>query len=134
MLVKARIINWQTVPHNVEPFISPNQTCISSGKMYTVYAVSLYLGVVFVLVIDDLETPVFLPSWLFETVVTDIPHDWICHLQVSDDVEMILGPEFLARDLDAYNSLVDQESDQLARFWSWCQRQDDGKEDIENSS
>lgn len=118
MKVKGLNIDWDKVPSEVEPFISPNQTFITSGKEYSVYALSIYSKVVFILVIDDLDTPVFLPTWIFETISTYIPENWICNLKLSDDVEMVLGPEFLAKDLEAYSRMIDQETEQLDQFWS----------------
>lgn len=124
MKVRGLNIDWDKVPPEVEPFISPGQTFITSGKEYSVYALSIFSKVVFILVIDDLDTPVFVPNWIFETISTCIPKKWICNLKLSDDVEMVLGPEFLAKDLGAYNSMIDQETDQLEQFWSLVKKGD----------
>src|SRR5258708_1620663 len=61
-------------------FVSPSQTFLSSTKHYEVYAVSVYDTVVFVQVLDDLDTPVFLPRVLFNVVESTIPDDWICNV------------------------------------------------------
>ncbi len=119
MQVRGLSINWNKVPAEVEPFISSKQTFITPGEKYSVHALSIYNKVLFVLVIDDLNTPVFVPVWLFEIISTDIPDDWICNLKASSEVEMILGPEFLARDIESYNSMVDQESEKLEQLWFW---------------
>ncbi len=122
MQVKALNIDWKNVPPEVKPFISHTQTFITPGKEYPAYALSIYVKVVFLLIIDDLETPVFLPSWLFEIVSPDIPKDWICNLRVDDDVDMVIGTEFIAKDLEAYNSLADQEPEQLDRVWALVEK------------
>ena len=123
MQLKALNIEWDKVPSELESFISPNQTFITPGKEYFVYALSIYIKIVFALVIDDLNTPVFLPASIFETISPEVPCDWICNLGVDDDLEMILGPEFIAKDLEAYSSMVDQESDQVERFWIWSKKE-----------
>lgn len=123
MQLKALNIKWDKVPSELESFISPNQTFITPGKEYSVYALSIYIKIVFALVIDDLNTPVFLPASIFETISTEVPCDWICNLRVDDDLEMVLGPEFIAKDLEAYSSMIDQESDQVERFWIWSKKE-----------
>lgn len=122
MQVKARNIDWEKVPIEVKPFISSTQTFITSGKEYSAFALSCYMKVIFLLIIDDLDTPAFLPSWLFEIISSDIPKDWICSLRVDDDIDMVIGPEFIAKDLEAYNSLVDQEPEQLDRIWALVEK------------
>lgn len=98
-------------------FVSPKQLFLSTGRDYPVYAVSVYEKVVFVQVVDDKETPTFLPRALFQMVDSEVPKDWICNLFPDGPIQMVLGPPFVAKDLDAYNAMIDQEAAQVERFW-----------------
>lgn len=116
MRVRAIDVEWSKLEPAVMRFVSKSQTLLTPGTEYDVHAVSVYKGVVFVLVVDDLKTPVFYPSALFETACTETPRDWKCNLIRKDGVDLVLGPDFVARDLNAYNSMVDQEFDQAIRL------------------
>ena len=87
------------------------------AREYEVYAVSVYDGVVFVLVIDDANTPWFTPRALFETVDATVPVHWICTVFATGPVPMILGPEFIARDLASYDRFIDHDGAQMTAFW-----------------
>jgi hypothetical protein len=106
-----------TVSPDESAFVSPQQTLLSPHKDYVVHAVSVFDKVVFVQIVDDKDTPVFLPRALFEMVEADLPDDWICSLFPEGPVQLLLGPPFVARDLDAYNAMLDQEAAQVQRFW-----------------
>ena len=89
-------------------FHSPSQTFLSLGKEYEVYALSVYKGVTFLLVLDDLGTPTFYPRFLFEVVESCIPNDWICNAFGCGEVSMVIGPDFIADSVEKYNDMVDQ--------------------------
>ena len=74
-----------------------------------------YQKVIFVLVLDDYETPVFIPRDLFEIVSKVVPSDWICNTFTEHGLDFVLGPELIAKDLDSYNAVIDQEREQIAR-------------------
>jgi hypothetical protein len=88
------------------------------GREYEVYAVSVFDGVVFVLVIDDLNTPWFTPRSLFETVDATVPSRWICRVFATGLVPLILGPEFIARDFASYERFIDCDGEQMKAFWT----------------
>ncbi|MEZ4398407.1 MAG: hypothetical protein R3B06_00205 [Kofleriaceae bacterium] len=117
MKVQAKELDWNNLPENVRPFVSKSQTFISARKEYEVYAVSLYRKVLFCLVVDDLGAPEFLPCVLFVVMSKTVPHDWICSAQLDEDVDLVLGPEFIARDLLAYSAMIDHETQALDLFW-----------------
>jgi hypothetical protein len=125
MRVRFRNPERSTLSRDEASFFSPQQTFLSSGKDYVVHAVSVYRGVAFVQIVDDDDTPVFLPRALFETVATDVPHDWICSLFPEDPVQLVLGPAFMAKDLAAYEAMVDQERAQVERFWGRIESADE---------
>ena len=123
MILKALDVDWKKIPSEVEPFISQKQTFITPGKEYTVCSLSLYNKVLFALVVDDLNTPVFLPAYIFKIVNTVVPGDWICNLGLGGGVEMVIGPEFIAKNIDTYDSMVDQEADQVEKLWFWGRKE-----------
>lgn len=103
-------------------YVSPSQLFLSSEKTYTVHAVSVYNGIAFAQVVDDMETPVFLPRAIFEVVDTTIPADWICNLFADGSVQLVMGPPHVAKDVASYNAMVDQELAQVEQFWSRNER------------
>jgi len=78
---------------------------------------SVYDGVAFVLVVDDDQTPSFRPRTLFEIEDPSIPGDWIVNLFQEGPVQLVVGPRYIANDLDSYNATVDQREPQMREFW-----------------
>jgi hypothetical protein len=103
-------------PHELS-YYSSSQAFFAEGNEYDVHAVSMYDGVTFLLVVDNLKTPSFHPRIAFDTISSEIPADWICSVFASGPVQLVLGPAFIARDVESYNSMVDQEMAQVERFW-----------------
>lgn len=98
-------------------FLSPSQMFFSMGKEYEVHAVSVYDGTTFLLLVDDLETPAFHPRFAFETTDSSVPGDWICNVFSGGPIQLVLGPEFIAKDQEAYNAMVDQEMAPVNALW-----------------
>ncbi len=119
MRAVANQLDWADVPDDVRSFVSQRQTFVTPERQYVVHAVSVYKKVTFFLIVDDLDTPVFLPAWVFSLTSREIPSDWICNAHLGDEVELVIGPDFIARDLTAYVSLVDQEPETLDHFWRY---------------
>ncbi|MEI6810401.1 MAG: hypothetical protein WCN95_16900 [bacterium] len=94
-----------------------SQVLVSKGKTYQVTAVARWREAFYLQVVNDANCPAWLPSWLFEVTDKTLPADWICTLQ-DDDLQMILGPEFIARDESSYTRMVELERDSVAAFWS----------------
>ena len=108
----------QDLPPALRPFVPQKQPFLTLGRQYVIYAVSIYQSAPFVLIIDDSDLPVFKSASLFQLVTRGIPRDWICNINLGSGVDLVLGPEFLARDLDSYNRMIDQDAAQISRFWS----------------
>lgn len=117
MRARAIDVDWTHLPSDVAPFISESQTFVTVGKEYEVHAVSVYRHVVFLLIVDDLNATVFVPALIFEILCQDMPADWICGVITKSGVDVVVGPDFVARDLDAYCSMVDMESDSVDNLW-----------------
>jgi hypothetical protein len=88
-----------------------------------VCGISVYKKVLFFLIVDDLKIPVFLPRWLFQVEEKSIPADWICSAALGADVDLVAGPEFVARDLEAYVSVVDQVPESVDAIRRYCEEQ-----------
>ena len=108
--MKAIARTWREPPEDLRRWVEPRtQLFVTTGSEYEVFAVSVYEGTAFFLVIDDLDTPVFLAAWLFEVSDPVVPASWICNVNLGNEVTLVAGPEFIAKDLKAYNRMVDQE-------------------------
>lgn len=117
MRVRYREPDLSVCPKHEAKYVSPSQLFFTSLKGYEVHAVSVYDGVVFMLVVDDLNTPCFRPRVLFDVVDTSVSGDWICNSFATGPIQLVLGPEFIAKDAVAYNAMIDQGVAQVERFW-----------------
>jgi hypothetical protein len=98
-------------------YVSPSQIFLSTVKDYEVHAVSVYDKIAFVQIVDDNDTPIFLPRVLFDVIDPCVPDDWICNVFPDGPVQLVVGPPFVAKDLISYNAMIDQEGAQVERFW-----------------
>jgi hypothetical protein len=117
MRVRFKRPDPTTVPRNEEFYVAPQQLFFTEGQTYVVHAVSVYDGVAFVQVVDDLQTPLFRPRTLFETHDPTIPSDWILNVFQHGPIQLVMGPPFVARDLESYNAMIDQREPQMTQFW-----------------
>ena len=109
MKATARDLDWITIPASVRPFAKAGQTFVTAGRVYPVVGVSVYKAVSFYLVVDDLGMPQLIPSWCFNALPCPIPAGWVCTAGLGNGVELLLGPEFFASNLETYSAVVDCE-------------------------
>ena len=83
---------------------------------YEVFALSMFQGVVFLQVVVDANHINWLPSWFFEISEPTTPNDWVCCLP-GGNLQMVLGPAFVASDALSYNRMVELDSESVAAFW-----------------
>ncbi len=117
MKVRYRSPDRASLSEHEAKYFVKEQVRLSTGRSYGVYAVSVYDGLAFVHVVDDQETPRFLPRALFEVVDGGIPEDWQCNLFPEGPVQMVFGPAYVAADLGCYEATVDQRRPQMAELW-----------------
>lgn len=131
MRVRFHRPNLESCPRHEAKYTSMSQLFLSHGNEYEVHAVSVYDGVTFLLVIDDLDTPTFRARTAFSVVESAIPPDWVCSVFDSGSIQLVLGPKFIAQDVASYNAMVDQEWAQVERLWARLEahRGDSGDED-----
>lgn len=129
--VVARNVDLARVPPELATAVVPGQVFLTAGRCYEVFAMAVFAGRVTVQVIDDLRYPAWLPAWLFETVDSTIPSDWICNF-FHDDPVLIAGPTFVAQDQEAHARMVELEADEVDRFWKRAESSRASATDAEN--
>jgi hypothetical protein len=117
MRVIGRRVDLHLLPPEEAVHATPGQVFVSNGREYVVHCVSVYNNITFVQIVDDVQTPIFLPRVLFDVVDPSVPGDWICNVFAEGPVQMVLGPPHTAASLQAYVSMVDQDASQVERFW-----------------
>jgi hypothetical protein len=103
-------------PASIAARLPESQTFISTGKEYEVYAIAVFQGRISLQIVDDLPMINWYPAWFFEVSDSSMPNDWICSL-LTGDLQMVLGPDFVAADEASYNRMVELESESVAAFW-----------------
>ncbi|HEV7735537.1 MAG TPA: hypothetical protein VGR62_25405 [Candidatus Binatia bacterium] len=116
VIVVARAVDLASYPESIAKFATPGQVFVSSGKRYEVRAISTFEGVLFMQIVDDIESPAWLPAWLFDVIDPTLPADWICNAFRTEPT-FLMGPAFIAKDQQAYARMVELETEQVTRFW-----------------
>lgn len=98
-------------------FRPETQVLVTVAKEYEVYAISRWRGISYLQVIDDTGTLSWYPTWLFEVRDASLPNDWLCNFFESE-IEMIMGPDFVARDMEAYTNMVELHPHSVDLFWA----------------
>lgn len=118
MKVRAIRNSYADAPPHVAWGTSPrSQTHLTVGKEYDVYTISFYKACLCLLVIDDFGTESFKPSWFFEIVDRKVPKDWQVNLfDDGDRLQGLIGPEFIVRDGESYDALIEQEPEAVEKM------------------
>jgi hypothetical protein len=117
MRVKAIRNKFEDCPSVVAAFGFPeSQIQIVRGEEYDVFALSVFQGVVFLQVLVDTDHIIWLPAWFFDVCDPTVPNDWRC-IFPTGDLQMVLGPDFVAADEDSYNNMVELHPESVAAFW-----------------
>ena len=116
MKVTARSVDWAACPQNIRPYTVKSQTFLTVGQEYDVHALAIFKGHPMLQIVNDIGWPSWCAGWLFDTTDEAVPSDRICTL-LHEEPSLLLGPEFVARDEDAYGFMVELEADQVDRFW-----------------
>ncbi len=116
MKLVARTVDWAQCPGEIAATVPPGQLFLTTGKEYEAHALSVTNGIVYVQIVDESGWPNWTPVWFFDLVDPAIPHDWISRVD-HGRVQLVLGPEFVARDAETLSSMASMDADQVARFW-----------------
>ncbi len=117
MRVRAIRNKYADCPAAIAAIGSPqSKTHISTGKEYEVHALSVFKGVVFVQIVNDLNIIAWKPAWFFEVCDATVPSDWICSLP-GENLQMVQGPKFIAADEASYNRMVELDAESVTAFW-----------------
>ena len=93
---------------------------LTVGNQYDVKAISIFHKVIYFQIVDDTNGITWLPSFLF--VVSDgrLAPDWCCNL--LDPGHLVIGPDFICNNAEAYRRMVELEPDQVAMFYERLSR------------
>jgi hypothetical protein len=116
MQAVARQVDEESLPDSVAKFATPGQVFITAGRRYEVHAIAVFDGRASFQVVDDLRYPAWYPAWLFDVTDSALPPDWICNV-FREEPALVIGPEFVARDLAAYQGMVELFADKVDLFW-----------------
>ena len=115
MRVIALKVDLERCPAELRPYLGQSFTTVR--KDYLVHALVLFEGHVFIQIIDDLDNPSWRPFWQFDLADSSIPEDWICGA-FHGEPQLVVGPEFIAKDPASYAGMVELEMEQVSRFWA----------------
>lgn len=93
------------------------QVFLTISQEYEVHALAAFANAIFLQVVDDNNYPAWYPAWLFNVVDKTLPSDWIGNI-FHDELELVFGPEFIARDEASYSAMVELESNSVRQFWN----------------
>jgi hypothetical protein len=99
----------------------PGQVFVTSGVAYDVHALTVFEGQTLLQIVNDVGYPAWLPGWLFDIVDRTLAQDWIVNLFESEPT-LVMGPEFLAKDLASYIAMVELQTAQVEEFWQRLRR------------
>ncbi len=127
MRMRARAVNWNDCPAAIATTLPREQAFLTVGNEYEAHAISVTNGIAYAHVVNDSGWPSWRPLWFFDVVDPAIPGDWIARID-HGSVQLVLGPDFVARDEEALASISTLDSDQVARFWARVRARDDDAE------
>ena len=117
MRAKAIRNTFKGCPPALAAIGSPQtNTHITIGCEYEVHALSMFRGVACVQIVNDLKLISWLPSWFFVVCDPSLPTNWICGFH-SEDLQMVVGPDFIANSEASYNKMVELNPQSVASFW-----------------
>lgn len=116
MRVVARRYDRSDVPSAIAPFETPGQVFLTVGREYAVHALTVFQGHVSLQVVDDHSYPAWHAAWLFDVVDPSISDDWIVST-LRAEPSLVVGPSFLAHDLESYCNMVLLEPEAVHQFW-----------------
>jgi hypothetical protein len=117
MKAKAIRSTFTGSPAAIASFGAPAaETDTSIGTDYEIHALSVFKGVVFLQIVNDLDIITWLPAWFFDVSGNSVPSDWVCLLPPGE-LQLVLGPAFLARDEASYDRMVQLKPDSVRVFW-----------------
>ncbi len=76
----------------------------------------MFEGVSLFQVVSDASIPAWYPAALFEVTDATVSPDWVCGVFASEP-KLVLGPAFVANDVESYVGMVELDADQVSRFW-----------------
>lgn len=116
MKTKVIIDKYDALPQKLRKYFQEDSMSVTFDKEYEIYAISNWQGIFFYQIINDINYPEWVPTNIFFVSDKTIPNDWLCNM-LSGDLRMIIGPEFIAKTEESYNSMVQLEPVSVKQFW-----------------
>jgi hypothetical protein len=100
-------------------YTEQSEFSLSVGKEYEVYAMSLWCGVILLLLADEYHLPNWFPMELFSLSDPGIPADWsfLPSLANEKGLQALWGYERLITDASHYDGLVERDPVALRYFY-----------------
>lgn len=107
--------DWLTDKLRNIGFSEQSQIDVQSMQLYEVHAIAVWSDAVFFQIIGDSGVISWMPSGAFKVVDHSMPRDWIANM-IDEEVSLIIGPDFVARDKEAYADMVELDSEKVRLF------------------
>ena len=130
MKVKAIASSMTNAPIDVlqAGWSTQSQVFVTIGREYEVHAL-VFAGnpeyrtprprILGFQIVNDIDSPSFYPTCLFEVVDRTLPHDWECNLFPPGN--FLIGPRFIIESTEAFDAMSDKEPDAMRKFRSRLQ-------------
>lgn len=116
MRVRARHVDWKSIPPLVARHSSESQTFLTVGREYEVHAIAVFDGLPSLQIVNDIDYPAWQSTWFFDAVDHALPRDWRGNF-FRDEPGLLLGPDFVTRDEASYGAMVELEPEPVGEFW-----------------
>jgi hypothetical protein len=97
-------------------YFSSSSLILTKGKEYYVYAMTFFEGSFFLQVINDANMQDWIPICFFEMIDGSVEGDWECNF-FEDEPRMVMGPEFVSKNVTSYNAMVEGDPRERNLFW-----------------
>ena len=124
MRVIARQNSWRKGPALVG-VVGPQEDGVYDevkiGAEYEVHAITVFQGIVDFQIIVW-HGPFLYPAVFFDVIDSSFPDDWVCRSFNDSHLQMVIGPEFMAKDIESYSATVEKNPPQSDLFWERIKR------------
>ena len=116
----ARSVDKESLPRRPDGTfqIPMGQVFLTPKQEYEVHSIVLFEERLKFLVLDDSSWPKWYPTAFFDVIEETIPPDWICNVFHHDQLTMVIGPRFIAKDIPSYDAMVNLDSEAVRSFWA----------------
>ena len=124
MRVIAKRNNWRDCSALLDGPFSPEDGVydeVKIGEEYEVHAITVFKGIVKFQIIVW-HGPFLYPAVFFDVIDSSFPDDWVCRSFNNSHLQMVIGPEFMAKDIESFSATVEKNLPQSDLFWERVKR------------